>query len=146
MKALLIAALTTFSIVAVPAAYAAKPGTATAPNAEWILITQNSDDTIFYSGKRGSFELTTTKSGSAVAVILGQIEHRKENSLSYGKWYVSTADCDAGLGKLVVLRVNGDFDFESDFVAKGNNIASGIADVICGLYRSDVQEKRGKGI
>jgi len=113
---------------------------------EWIPITQDSDGVQFYSGKRGSYELTTTKAGIQVALFLGQVEDKKKKSVSYSKWYVSTADCDAGLGKLVVLKLNGDFDFESDFVAKGSNIASGIADAICSVYQADAKKKLGKGI
>ena len=79
-------------------------------------------------------------------MILGQIEDKKNKSVTYGKWYVSTSDCDAGLGKLVILNVNGDYNFESDFVANGNNIASAVADLICNIYRTDAQERRDKGI
>ena len=118
----------------------------TKPQSEWILITQNSDDTKFYSGKRGSYELSSTKAGTPIALILGQIEDKKTKNVSYGKWYVTTADCEAGLGKLVLLKVNGDYDGEVDYVAKGNNIASGIGDMICGIYLSNKREQEGKGV
>lgn len=132
--------------VAVALTASAAAPSPSANNSEWILITQNSDDSRFYSGKRGSFEITTTKAGESVAMILGQTEDKKDKSVSYGKWYVSVKDCNAGLGKLVILKISGEFDFEADFVAKGNNIASGIADVICGIYEADRKAKQDKGV
>lgn len=112
----------------------------------WIFIATNSQKTDTYSAKKGSFEITKTKSGTEIALVLGQIEDKKNNITGYKKWYVSTSDCKNGMGKLVVLKVNGDYDFESDFVADGNNIASGIADFICSVYRFDKNQKQGKGI
>ena len=113
---------------------------------EWLLITSSSDDTRAYSAKIGSFEITTTKGGISVAMILGQIENKANNSVTYKKWYVSTSDCESGIGKLVALKVNGDYDVEADYVSKGNSIASHIADAICIVYRSDSEEKQKKGI
>ena len=113
---------------------------------EWVLIVQNSDDTRFYSGKKGSYELTTTKGGAQVAMILGQTDDKKSKNVTFRKWYVTTADCDAGLGKLVILKLNGDYDTETDYVAKGNNIASGIGDMICGIYLSNKKKQESKGV
>ena len=113
---------------------------------EWLLIAKNVDSTRLYSGKSGSFELVTTKAGTPVALILGQIEDKADNSFTYGKWYVSTSDCNAGMGKIVFLTVSGDFDRETDFVSAGNNIASVIADLICSAYRSNLERKQGKGV
>lgn len=112
----------------------------------WIYITANSENTDKYSVKKGTFEIAKTKSGTEIAVVLGQIQRKKNNQIDYNKWYVSTSDCEKGMGKLVILKVNGDYDFESDFVADGNNISSGIADFICFLYKFDKNQKQGKGI
>lgn len=118
----------------------------TKPQSEWIWIGENSDGTKSYSGKKGSYELSSTKAGTPIALILGQIEDKKTKTVSYGKWYVATADCESGLGKLVVLKVNGDYDFETDYVGKGNNVASGIGDAICGIYLSNKRGQEGKGV
>ena len=146
MNAVAKAGLSLAFTLAVAVSANAAPPSSTANESEWIPITQNSDDSRFYSGKRGSFEITTTKAGESVAMLLGQIEDKKDKSVSYSKWYVSAADCDAGLGKLVVLKISGDFDFETDFVAKGNNVGSGVADIICALYEADRKVKQGKGL
>jgi hypothetical protein len=146
MNAIVNAGLSLAITVAIASTAKAAPPSSTAKGSEWIPIAQNSDDSGFFSGKRGSFEMTTTKAGESVAMLLGQFENKKNKSVSYSKWYVSAADCDAGLGKFVVLKINGDFDFERDFVAKGNNIASVVADFICALYEADRKVKQGKGV
>ena len=86
------------------------------------------------------------RSGIDIALVLGQVQKQKNNKVTYSKWYVTTSDCERGLGKLVILNVNGDYDFESDFVTEGNNIASGIADFICSVYKFDKKQKQGKGV
>lgn len=115
-------------------------------DSQWIYIAKNSENTDTYSAKKGSFEITSTKSGTEIALILGQIENHKNNKFKYNKWYVATSDCERGMGKIVILKVNGDYDFESDFVADGNNIASGIADFICSVYKLYKKQKQGKGV
>ncbi len=112
----------------------------------WSLITQDRDDTKFYSGKKGSYELTSTKGGTPIAMILGQIEDKKAKKFSYGKWYVTAAECEVGIGKLVILKVNGDYDGEIDYVSKGNNIASVIGDLICGIYLDNKKAQEAKGV
>lgn len=115
-------------------------------DSQWIYLLKNSENTETYSAKKGSFEITSTKSGTEIALILGQIQNHKTNKFNYKKWYVAISDCERGMGKIVVLKVNGDYDFESDFVADGNNIASGIADAICSIYKFDKKQKQGKGV
>ncbi len=115
-------------------------------SSEWVPITQNSDDTKFYSGKKGSYELTSTKGGTPIAMVLGQIEDKKAKNVSYGKWYVTAAECEAGIGKLVILKVDGDYDGEVDYVSKGNNIASAIGDLICGIYLGNKKAREAKGV
>ena len=115
-------------------------------DSEWILIVQNSDDTRFYSGKRGSYELSATKGGAPIAMILGQTEDRISRNVTYNKWYVTTSDCEAGIGKLVTLKVSGEYDFETDYVARGNNIASSIGDLVCSIYLDNKRVRESKGV
>lgn len=112
----------------------------------WIYITKNSENTDTYSAKKGSFEITSNKSGTEIALVLGQVQQKKNNQFNYNKWYVTTSDCEMGMGKIVILKVNGDYYFETDFVAEGNNIASAIADFICSVYKFDKKQKQGKGV
>lgn len=115
-------------------------------SSEWVHIAQNSDGTMFYSSKKGSYELTSTKGGAAIAIILGQIEDKKAKEVSYRKWYVTTADCEAGVGKLVILKVDGIYDMETDYVSNGNSISSDIGDVICGIYFDNKKAQEEKGL
>jgi hypothetical protein len=84
--------------------------------------------------------------GAAIAIILGQIEDKKAKEVSYRKWYVTTADCEAGVGKLVILKVDGTYDMETDYVSNGNSISSDIGDVICGIYFDNKKAQEEKGL
>lgn len=115
-------------------------------SSEWVLIAKDFDDRMFYSGKAGSYELTSTKSGAAIAIILGQIEDKKAKEVGYRKWYVTTADCEAGVGKLAHLKVDGTYIVETDYVSNGNSIGSRIGDVICGIYFDNKKAQEEKGL
>lgn len=124
----------------------AKSDTNEAPDSQWVLVAQNSDSTDIFSVKKGSFEFTKTKGGTTIAVVLGQLEDKKKKSVSYYKWYVTTDDCANGIGKLVMLKINGDFDFETDYVSGGKSIGSSIADTICGIYLDAIKTEKDKGV
>ncbi|MVW77301.1 hypothetical protein [Pseudomonas xionganensis] len=115
-------------------------------NSDWFLIASSQDNTRSYSGKAGSLEITNTKNGSQVAIIIGQIEDKTNNTLQYNKWYVSVDDCKKESGKMALLDISGEYIDSIDFVLGGNNIASGIADVICGAYDIRQKEIEGKGL
>jgi hypothetical protein len=119
---------------------------AAASQTEWVHFTENIDGTRIYSGKAGSYETTTNKAGLEIALVLGQIESKVDKTVTYERWYVSTADCKAGIGKLVALTVGGDYKSETEYVSKGNNIASGIGDAICSIYRAVIDAERSKGV
>jgi hypothetical protein len=138
------AAILTALTISTSAAEAATPRKEN--NDEWVFVAENNDSTHIYSGKKGSFEITTTKSGIEVAMIVGQTENKRDETVIYNKWYVSTSDCEAGIGKLVVLKIDGSFSFESDYVSGGKNVASTIADTICQIYRVSLEDRQGKSI
>ena len=56
------------------------------------------------------------------------------------------SDCLSGQGKLVRLQMDGSYDNEFDYVAKGESVASGIADTICFIYKSALDEQQSKSI
>lgn len=113
---------------------------------DWILIAQTNDDERSYSGRKGSYELFATKGGTPIAMILGQTEDGISKKVTYNKWYVAVSDCEAGMGKLVALKVSGEYEFETDYVAKGKNIASGIGDLICDIYLDNKKAMENKGV
>lgn len=111
---------------------------------EWVEMTSSDSDV--YSAKRGSFDVGKNKGGETIAVVIGSTYKKASNSYSYGKWYVTATDCEAGMGTLVSLSTRGEFKFETEFVAGGNSVASGIADTICSLYRGHLRVREGKGL
>lgn len=117
-----------------------------AESSEWIFLANNADNTTTYSAKAGSFEVTSTKGGAPIALILGQIHDKKTNKISYSKFYVSVRDCERGTGKIVGLTIEGEFSFESDYVSKGENIASYLGDFICSVHRLSEEANEAKGI
>jgi|SRR6478672_8280973 len=128
------------------AAISAYATAAPADESSWVPITKNAEGTIHYSGRKGSYEVVQTKGGDSIAVIIGQTDNKQTKGIKFSKWYVKTDDCAAGFGQLVILKINGDFDFDSDFVADGNSVASGVADFICDLYREDQKARQARGI
>ena len=133
-------------VIAIGAATTGQGALAQEEGATWIEFTKNSDGDEIYSGKRGSYELTTSKAGTPIALVLGQVQDTTTKSITYSKWYVATRDCDAGLGKLVVLTVGGEYEGEVDYVAQGNNVASALGDIICSIYFSNKAEEQSKGV
>ena len=141
MKSLLVG-VTTVAICASALTAFAADGTST--KSDWIEV--SSTDTHTFSVRKGSFEVTRTKGGSDIAVVLGQATNRKSKSIEYRQWYVSKDDCLSGLGKLVMLDTKGTYVSEVDFVAKGDSAASGIADAICSIYLDELKKQQDKGI
>lgn len=117
-----------------------------AQDSKWVFISSNSNGDSVYSGKADSFELTTTKSGIQIALILGQVENTIDKKIEYNKWYVKTSDCKAGMGKLAILDISGDYIAEVDYVVDGKNVASSIAAVICDIYKLELAERDGKSL
>ena len=107
---------------------------------DWINITSN--DTTRYDGRAGTRLLGKTKAGTPMVIAQGRVFNTIEKSYSYQKWYVSLADCKAGYGKLIVLKLDGEFYLETDFVENGGSVGSAIAEMLC----TPVKEQIGKGI
>ncbi len=112
---------------------------------EWIRISRSHDGDE-YSAKAGSFELTRNKAGRQIAVVVGSTSSASKRTTTYNKWYVQTSDCEAGMGKLVVLNVSGEFEFETEFVKGGRSVSAGIADTICALYDNARQRNQNKSL
>lgn len=111
---------------------------------EWLNVS-NSDENA-YDIKTGSLEELKTKGGVDVAIVIGRVSNRKTRQIDLEKWYVSVADCDRELGKLVTLDLDGKYKFENDFVFEGGSVASRIAEMICGSLAIRVKTRQNKGI
>lgn len=138
------AAISLVSFGAIATSATNKPSESTSNNSAWVHVT--SSDDVSFSARKGSFEMTKTKDGTPVASILGQYVIKKSKAVLYNKLYVSTSDCAAGYGKLVLLDTNDNYSSESEFVSKGENVASNIADFICAIYQVALEKQNGKSL
>lgn len=120
------------------------PNKSRSDDSGWVHVT--SSDDVSFSAREGSFELTKAKNGTSVASILGQYAFIKTKIVAYNKLYVSTNDCAKGYGKLVLLDLDGNYSSESDFVSKGENLGSNVADFICAVYQSVLEKQNGKSL
>lgn len=120
-------------------------GVASAAGAEeWLDVASAKD--MKFEARSGSFERSRTKGGKAVAAVLGRARDLKSTDITFEKWYVSEDDCIRGYGKLVTLTMNGEYKYETDYVAKGGNIASAIGDFVCGVLAYQVKARDDKGL
>jgi len=99
-----------------------------------------------FSWRRGSFNVSQTKAGKTVASLIVQSKYKPTNTIEYHKWYVSAEDCLAGIGKVVVLTLDGTYLYENDYVSEGDSVASIRGDFICAVYKAVLTEKSEKGI
>lgn len=77
-------------------------------------------------------------------MAVGRVTEQKR--IDFYKWYVSATDCKNHMGSIVSLTPKGDYQFESDFVEGGGNVASELAAVICIAARMKLKDTAGKGI
>lgn len=113
--------------------------------AEWIDIASHNDGTK-WAVQAGSLELSKTKGGVSIAVVVGRISNPNTSSITLNKWYASASDCSKKMGKIVTLDVGGDYKYENDFVIGAGNIASSIAEAICGAADYRIKEKNAKSL
>lgn len=111
---------------------------------EWGVVADS--DTHIFSIKYSTLELTTNKAGDDVAAAIGRGVSKKNKTILVEKWYVRTADCDAGYGKLVTLSTDGTFKYENDFALDGGNVASSMADGLCYFYKLVKKKRDENGI
>ena len=112
---------------------------------KWISLAET-DGGIKMEAMPGSFEFSTNKSNTAIAVLTGRQVDLKSKQIDLRKWYVSAVDCNNKMGKLVTLTVSGDYRFENDFVYDGGNVASAIAGFICDVADQSIKKANGKSL
>lgn len=113
--------------------------------AEWIDIA-SSNDGKKWAVQAGSLEFSKTKGGASIAVVVGRISDPNTSNITLRKWYVSAGDCSKKMGKVVSLGVSGEYEFENDFVLGSGNIASSMAEAICGAADYRIKEKNAKSL
>lgn len=119
--------------------------TSTQAQTEWINIASHNDGTK-WAVQAGSLEFSKTKGGISIAVVVGRISDPNTSKISLNKWYVSAGDCSKKMGKVVALDISGEYKYESDFVLGSGNIASSMAEAICGAADYRIKEKNDKSM
>ena len=111
---------------------------------EWVSVA--STDDMEWEFRSGSFEETVTKGGESIFVALGRVTGKIDKKIDLRKSYVSVRDCARKMGKVVTLGIDGSFRFENDFVFGGGNVASAMAEFLCGVQEYRVKNREKKGI
>ena len=112
---------------------------------EWIDIAENNSGDK-WSIKAGSLEISKTKAGTPVAVVIGRIIGINENQVQLYKWYVPLKDCAQESGVVIALNISGEYKFENDFAFKSGNVASAMAESICGAASKRAENQRNKSL
>lgn len=105
-------------------------GPAIAQQDEWITLGRT--DTATWEMKPHSLSFTELR-GVPGVMIVGQVTMRKTERVKLGKWYVSISDCERGMGQLVVLSIDGEYQYKNDFAFDARTATSGVAEYICAL-------------
>lgn len=113
---------------------------------EWINIAVSSEDNLRWDVRPGSLEFSMTKGGTAIAVVIGRITDTRTSRIDLYKWYVSGTDCKKQMGKVVSLNVEGTYQFENDFVFGSGNVASAMAEAICGAADYTIKKTNEKSL
>lgn len=121
----------------------AAASTASYADDQWVTLGET--ERHLYRAKLDTFELSENKGGEAIVVAVGQVEDRNNSTVEVQRWYVTTSDCERGIGDLVILEANGTYITSVDFVLQGASIASGKADGLCYFHalRKARQESKG---
>ncbi|PRA59128.1 MULTISPECIES: hypothetical protein [Pseudomonas] len=111
----------------------------------WISLDETKDG-LKWEAKPGSFEFSTNRNKVSVAVIAGRVVNSKTSDIALYKWYVSAADCSKKMGKLVSLGVDGEYQFDNDFMYGSGSVASSVAEFICAVADNNIKKAEGKSL
>lgn len=128
-------------LFAVVGAFASLAGQA---QSEWIRVAET--DSANWEVKPGSLEVGQTRGNVDIVFVIGRLHDKTTKQITVGKWYVSLADCNREMGKLVILDLDGKFRYENEFVYGAGSAATGIAEAICGAHSQQVKARDQKGI
>ncbi|MFV3380353.1 MULTISPECIES: hypothetical protein [Pseudomonas] len=112
---------------------------------DWISLDESKEG-FKWEAKPGSFEFSTNRNKVSIAVIAGRVVSSKSSDIDLYKWYVSAADCSKKMGKLVSLGVDGEYQFDNDFMYGSGNVASSIAEFICAVADHNLKKAEGKSL
>jgi hypothetical protein len=96
----------------------------------WVYVT--TIDQNVYQMQEGSFRFDGDTKGNTLAVVVTRVINNRTRDITLFQWSVPTDDCIAGRGALVAHDMQGNLSGQNGFVFGGGNIASLVAETICG--------------
>lgn len=111
---------------------------------QWVVTAET--DTFEFAMKKGTGEITKNRAGDDIFVVVSRMYDRKTKNISLGKNYVTLSDCLKKQGKIVTLGLDGEYQFENDFVFDGGSAGSENAEFICAVYVHELNKMSKKGI
>jgi hypothetical protein len=111
---------------------------------EWIPL--SGTDELSWEGLTQSREIVTNKGGKQVYVLIGRVVNKKTKAITPEKWYVTTDDCENGMGKIVTLDMSGNYKYENDFLIGSGNVASSLAGMLCYEVTKRKKENAAKSL
>lgn len=106
---------------------------------DWLPLSEGS--TFKFEGRRGTLKFSTNRAGIPVVTAMGRSINKANSNIAFEQWYVTVAECQQGFGTLITTDLNGDVISQNQFVEGGGNVASTLAEMLCGAVKD--REKRG---
>ena len=97
----------------------------------WGLLGTSKDQKITFEAKHQSGAFAENKDEEPIVIMDGRIQSATE--VSFVRWYVRTAECKLGSGRLVTTYPSGKVIYEMPFTLNGANLADFIAEVLCAM-------------
>lgn len=99
----------------------------------WYLMSES--QVTAYFAKAGTFKLS-----NGMSSVLVQVNDKQRNKTEYSKVTIKDADCDNGYGVVSFYTMQGNLDFQSDYISEGESVGAGVGDFMC-LIRKEMLKK-----
>jgi len=97
----------------------------------WLHV--STMDNNAYQVQAGSFRFDRDTDGKSLAVVIARSVDLSNQRIFIFQWSVATEDCISGRGTLLMHDMKGDLIGHNEFVFKGGNLGSNVAELICGV-------------
>lgn len=111
---------------------------------KWYRVAET--DSTEWDLKYGTGTIGRNKAGNDIYSVVVRSTTIATKKIEVYKWYVERAHCDAQMGSLVALHLDGRFRFESDFVFGAGSVAASAAEFICQAWDHAIKKRDEKGI
>ena len=113
---------------------------------KWIFIASSTSKQQKFEIKSGSLEISKTRSGTPIAVVIGRDHGPNTSKIDVWKAYVPLKDCISESGVIVTTNMAGVYQYQNEFVFDGGSVASSLAEAICGAAKAQVKEASDKSL